>query len=78
MLNFERIIREIDAASGEIPDNLWIEIPEQEKFAYQVVMQQARIALHEHGYYDGKILTLQQRVRCHFNPEHSECANPVE
>ena len=78
VMNFDRIVREVDAATGDIPDNLWIEIPEQEKFAYQVMMQQARIALREHGYYDGKMLTLQRRVRCHFYPEHFECANPVE
>ncbi len=76
--NFDRIIREIDAATGDIPENLWIEIPKEEKAAYQIMMQQARIALREHGYYDGEMLSLERRVRCLFNPDHFECASPVE
>ena len=76
--NFDRIIREVNAASGVIPDDVWIEIPQEEKAAYQIMMQQARIALREHGYYDGEMLSLQRRARCRFNQEHFECASPVE
>lgn len=78
VLNFDRIVREIDAATGEVPDSVWIEIPPEEKAAYQIMMQQARIALREHGYYDREMLSLERRVRCLFKPDHFECASPVE
>ena len=42
------------------------------------MMQQARIALREHGYYDREMLSLERRVRCLFKPDHFECASPVE
>jgi hypothetical protein len=76
--NFDRIINQINRATGEIPEKLWIEIPEDEKAGYQTMMQQARIALREHDYYDPEMLTLQRKVRCRFHPDHFECANPLE
>ncbi|MEK9765964.1 MAG: putative solute-binding protein, partial [Thalassolituus sp.] len=76
--NFDRIIERVNSLSGDIPEHLWIEIPVDEKAEYQTMMQQARIALRQHDYYDPTMLTLQRKVRCRFEPDHFECANPVE
>ena len=68
----------VAAQVGEVPDSVWIPIPPEDKAEYEVMMQEARIQLREHGYYDGDMLALERKVRCKFKPDHFECANPVE
>ena len=75
---FDRISSLVKAQIGDIPDNVWIEIPPADKEEYQILMQEARIQLRERDYYDKDMLTLQRKVRCKFNPANFECANPVE
>jgi len=78
LTRFETIERLVKAQEGDIPEHYWIEIPDDDKAEYQVMMQEARIQLREREYYDADMLTLQRKVRCKFEPGHSECANPVE
>lgn len=75
---FETMERLVAAQVGEIPEGTWIEIPDDDKAEYQVMMQEARIQLREREYYDPDMLTLQRKVRCKFEPAHFECTNPVE
>ncbi len=75
---FAAIEKEVERQTGDVPDNLWIDISAEDKAEYQLMMQQARIALRDRDYYDGDMLTLQRKIRCKFEPSHSECAQPVE
>ncbi len=75
---FAAIEKEVERQTGDVPDNLWIDISEEDKAEYQLMMQQARIALRDRDYYDGDMLTLQRKIRCKFEPSHSECAQTVE
>jgi hypothetical protein len=75
---FDRIIKQLNLQTGEIPKHWWIEIPEKEKQDYEVMMQQARIELREADYYDAEMLTIQRKVRCKLDPTRFECPNPVE
>lgn len=78
LTRFHAIEKLVDAQEGDIPEEYWIEIPDNDKAEYQVMMQEARIQLRERHYYDGDMLKLQRKVRCKFEPDHFECTNPVE
>lgn len=76
--SFDRVIKQLNIQTGDIPEHWWIEIPDKEKQDYDVMMQQARIELREADYYDGGMLTIQRKVRCKLDPTRFECPNPVE
>ena len=75
---FQEIEEMVAKQTGDVPESVWIEIPDEDKADYQSVMQDARIKLRDRDYYDGSMLTLQRKVRCKFEPARSECTNPVE
>jgi hypothetical protein len=78
LTRFDKIEKLVKAQEGDIPEQYWINIPDDDKAEYQVMMQEARIQLREREYYDADMLKLQRKVRCKFEPGHFECANPVE
>lgn len=75
---FSEIEEMVAKQTGDVPESVWIEIPDADKADYQSVMQDARIKLRDRDYYDGSMLTLQRKVRCKFEPTRSECTNPIE
>ena len=78
LTRFETIERLVKAQEGDIPEKYWIDIPDDDKAEYQVMMQEARIQLRNREYYDPDMLALERKVRCKFEPGHFECTNPVE
>lgn len=64
--------------TGELPANVWVDIPDEDKMGYELVMQEARIRLRDNNYYDAEMLTLERKIRCKFVPSRAECTNPVE
>lgn len=68
----------INAQIGEIPDSVWIAVPEDKMPEYQSIMQSSRLRLRDEGYYDPDMLSLARKVRCKFEPASFECANPIE
>lgn len=68
----------VERQTGDIPESVWVDIPDEDKAGYQHVMQEARIKLRNNNYYDGDMLTLERKIRCKFEPSHAECTNPVE
>lgn len=75
---FDTVIQTVQQVGGTIPDKWWIPIPEKDMQEYELMMQDARIALRDFNYYDADMLTLQRRVRCRFDAARSECAQPRE
>jgi hypothetical protein len=75
---YEELEKLVEQQIGDIPESVFIDISDDDKAEYQVMMQEARIQLRDRGYYDPYMLTLQRKVRCKFEPAHFECANPVE
>ena len=75
---FDRVMKQLEVQTGDIPAHWWIKIPDKEKQDYEVMMQQARIELREADYYDGVMLRIQRKVRCRLDPTRFECPNPVE
>jgi hypothetical protein len=75
---FDRVIKHLTLQTGEIPSHWWIQIPDEEKQNYEVMMQKARLELREADYYDGLMLKIQRMVRCKIDPARFDCTNPVE
>jgi len=64
----------ITSAEERIPDDLWIEVPEDVKIAWQEAFRQNRIEMRDKGIYDAKALTLFRRIRCDADPGLPECS----
>lgn len=75
---FDEILAQVEREEEQVSDHWWIEIPEEDKQEYEVLMQDARVELREDGYYDGDMLALQRRIRCQLEPERYECTDPRE
>jgi hypothetical protein len=75
---FDRAMKLIDNASGEIDDKWWIRIPNADKLRYDEMMREARIELTRQGVYNKDMMSLLLKVRCKQEPSRAECVNPVE
>ena len=76
--SYDLIMARLRVEFQKVPERWWIDIPEQDKQAYEVMMQDARLVLREQGYYDPRMLTLQRKIRCKLEPSRAECTNPAE
>lgn len=75
---YDQIMARLGEEAAKVPERWWIQIPDQDKREYEIMMQEARIQLREENYYDGEMLTLQRKIRCKLEPGRAECTNPVE
>jgi TRAP-type C4-dicarboxylate transport system substrate-binding protein len=71
---YPTVIQRVEQETKRVPERWMIHIPEKDKQEYEIMMQDARDALREQGYYSGDMLTLQRKIRCKFNPARSECS----
>ncbi|MCP5160861.1 MAG: hypothetical protein H6999_08390 [Hahellaceae bacterium] len=78
LTRFDSMMDVVKAAESEIPKNYWISIEEDRRSGYNDYMKASRIALRDEGYYAPKALTVMRKVRCKFEPTHSECATQDE
>lgn len=76
--NYDKINDALNNEVKDIPDHWWINLPAEDQQEYDNLMQQARITLRDKDYYDAKMLTLERKIRCKYQPAKSECTNPVE
>ncbi len=70
---FDSGVELIKRYESTIPENLWINIPEQDVTEYLEVFRQSRIRLRDKGIYHPKMLKLMRMLRCKKNPQLSEC-----
>lgn len=78
LLKFDNYARRVDKEMDQVPEEFWIETPEEETQKLDEVARQVRIAMRDEGYYDPTMLRIARKVRCRFNPERSECTDPTE
>ncbi|MGI9576131.1 putative solute-binding protein [Alloalcanivorax xenomutans] len=72
---YDRIRARVKIEEDRVPDRWWIHIPDKERRVYESMMQDARNVLRKQGYYDGRMLDLQKRIRCKYTPSRGECSN---
>lgn len=75
---FDEVLEFLDRETARVPDKWMIPIPPEDRMEYETMMQDARVALREMNYYDGRMLTLQRRIRCRFDAERAECVDRNE
>jgi len=75
---YSLIMQRLAEESAKVPDHWWIPLPEEDKQAYEVMMQEARLQLRDEGYYHPEMLALQRRIRCRLESDRPECVQPVE
>ncbi|MEQ3635972.1 putative solute-binding protein [Alcanivorax sp.] len=71
--NLHRMTDQLDKEARHVDPRWWVEIPEEDKAEYEVLMQEARDQLRVEGYYDPNMLTLLRKVRCKMEPSRAEC-----
>ena len=69
----ESIVKKSDA---EVPSKYWVELPDEEKLAYEEMNKRVRLELRDEGKYDPKAVTLLWKIRCKVNPSAKECSMP--
>ena len=72
---YDEVRARVKTEEDRVPDRWWIDIPSDEKREYEAMMQEARDTLRQQDYYDGRMLDLQSRIRCKFDPSRGECSN---
>jgi len=72
---YDQVRARVKIEEDRVPDRWWIDIPANEKREYEAMMQEARNTLRQQDYYDGRMLDLQSRIRCKFDPSRGECSN---
>ncbi len=75
---FDRAMRLIENADGEIDKKWWIEIPQADVARYDEMLRESRIALRDEGIYDPEMMSLLRKIRCKLDASRAECVNPLE
>ncbi|MGM0451198.1 MAG: putative solute-binding protein [Pseudomonadota bacterium] len=79
---FDNALEKVKEYEKDIPDEIWIEIPDDDIADYQEMFRQNRIQLRDGEdddgkevpeVYHGEMLTLLRKVRCRINSDASEC-----
>ncbi len=73
LTQFASLVDIVNRYESNIPENLWIDLPEQDKINYLEVFRQSRIRLRESGIYHPKTLKLMRMTRCKKDPAMPEC-----
>ncbi|PIE41599.1 MAG: hypothetical protein CSA49_02570 [Gammaproteobacteria bacterium] len=76
--NFDKALEVVDAATKVIDPKYWIDIPEEDKQHYEMLMNETRTGAVRTGYWDKDMILLQRRVRCKFDSSRAECSKPKD
>jgi hypothetical protein len=68
----------IEKTEGQIPNRYWMDLTDEEKRKYGLMMREARIQLTKEGIYHPAMMALLKRVRCNDDPTQAECSLPEE
>jgi len=75
---FDRAMRLIENADGEIDKKWWVKIPQADVARYDEMLRESRIALRDEGIYDPDMMSLLRKIRCKLDASRAECVNPQE
>lgn len=78
LLKFDNYAGRVDNEMNLVPDDFWIETPEDEMKKFDSIAQTVRLKMRDEGYYHPAMLRIARKIRCRFDPERNECIDPVE
>ena len=73
---FSPALRHVQAAEAEML--FFFPPPDADRDRYRLLLQDARIALMQGGFYHPRMMRLMKRVRCTLDPSQAECSNDHE
>lgn len=68
-------VKTIVDSEERIPEQYWIDIPDETKNSWNETFRESRIALRDQGVYHPKALTLFRKVRCKVDSSLAECTS---
>ena len=71
--NLDQVLEQLERESSQVNSKWWVDIPDDDKREYEVMMQDARDQLRNEGYYDPDMLDLLRKIRCKLNSARAEC-----
>ncbi len=71
-------INMIEKTEAQIPNRYWVDLTEDDKRKYFLMMREARMQLTQEGVYHPAMMALLKRVRCNHEPTNAECSMPEE
>lgn len=78
LFKFNNYAKRVDKELAQIPANFWVTSSASDNLTLNNTLRNVRIALRDEGYYDATMLRLARKIRCRYEPNNSECINPVE
>lgn len=64
----------IAEAEAEIPDEVWMDLPQEDTAEYDKMLRKVRLSLLDDGIYDERAIKLMKAIRCRVDASRSECA----
>lgn len=65
----------IAQAEAEIPEDVWMHLPQEDTAEYDKMLRNVRLSLLEDGVYDERAIKLMKAIRCRVDGARSECAS---
>ena len=65
----------IAQAEAEIPEDVWMQLPQEDTAEYDKMLRKVRLSLLEDGVYDERAIKLMKAIRCRVDATRSECAS---
>tara|TARA_R110002072_G_scaffold89737_8_gene200953 strand:- start:5182 stop:6201 length:1020 start_codon:yes stop_codon:yes gene_type:complete len=75
LTRFDELENTVKQARSEIPQKYWITLDSKTLEEYEVLSKQIRLTLRDEKAFDPKAISLLWKIRCKFNPAHTECAS---
>ncbi len=72
---FDELENTVKQAKSEIPENYWVRLDPASLEEYENLSKQIRLDLRDEKAFDPKAISLLWKIRCKFNPSHTECAS---
>lgn len=75
LTRFDELENTVKQARSEIPQKYWVQLDSQTLSEYEALSKQIRLALRDESAFEPKAISLLWKIRCKFNPSHTECAS---
>jgi hypothetical protein len=72
---FDELENTVKQARSEIPEKYWVRLDAPALKEYENLSKKIRLDLRDEKAFDPKAISLLWKIRCKFNPSHTECAS---
>lgn len=76
LTRFDELENTVNQARSEIPEKYWVRLDAPTLQEYENLSKRIRLDLRDEKIFDPKAITILWKIRCKFNPSHTECASP--